>query len=166
MPASQGNIFQTPSCFSLIWITNYGAGNLRCTARTHLPWVGFIFPEASPVRQNGSQGSSPGRHNFFQHCPYSSALHLPRVMVCLQLCRAPFPLQMEASGRSRRGGRDGRWRSGKGRESAPLSSRDASGSQTHCEDACSSHGTLQGTLARNKMSCARKSSLPCPLEWK
>lgn len=67
MPAGQGDIFQSPSWFSLIWITSYGLGNLCCTTSTHLPWVGFVLPEAGPVRRNSSQGRSPGRHHYFQH---------------------------------------------------------------------------------------------------
>lgn len=164
IPASQGDIFQTPSWFSLICTTSYGPGNVRCTASTHVSAVhGLVIPEASPVRRNDKRGRSPGRHHFFPALSsfQCKALCLPRTIVCLQLWQAPFPCRRRASPavpRRRAGGREGRqvaiggrgWASARLRHQRPAlpvpraghtpravsGSRPAPGVTFHREDAC------------------------------
>lgn len=125
IPASQGDIFQTPSWFSLICTTSYGPGNVRYTANTHVSAVhGLVIPEASPVRRNDKRGRSPGRHHFFQHCPRSSARRcvspefLPVSSCGKPLSPADGGHPRRCPGAAREGGRegrrDGRWRSGEG----------------------------------------------------
>lgn len=114
IPASQGDIFQTPSWFSLICTTSYGPGNVRCTASTHVSAVhGLVIPEGSPVRRNDKRGRSPGRHHFFQHCPRSSARRcvspefLPVSSCGKPLSPADGGHPRRCPGAAREGGREG-----------------------------------------------------------
>lgn len=136
MPASQGDIFQTPSWFSLICTTTYGSGNARCAASTHLPACSWIcFPRSKSCAAERQTGEKPWQTSFF---PALSLLHPPEPW------QAPFPLWTEGiPGRGRRLGRDGRWRSEEG-DGRALGSVPGAG---HAPRAAPAHGPLRSHIS-------------------